>query len=309
MNTNDDFNNKRLLDEIDGLENDSVIKMKENDIKSRPGISVESIILITLIIAVIIGGVYVYYNSNDGHIMKSSEILEFYETYDNNSEGIGLFDDDEYFTGVDVSENESYEQIIERAEDKFAKQKENLVVSQKVMNVNKQLIVCLENKNQEIIYDIDVYAVFYDGENNIVGIDKDGIDVINFNSKKYILFYETPETFERYDIFISKTYFETDNYIELLNDKIEYSDGIVDDKIEINFKNNADKLVDAIRFSIVYYDENNNILDIEETIDVDIKKNKSGTINAYGIWNELTNEKVKYDHYEVILNSAISYNY
>ena len=56
--------------------------------------------------------------------------------------------------------------------------------------------------------------------------------------------------------------------------------------IVITGKNNSNTKIDIIDFSIVYYDENKNILDVELLTEFDISKNGTFEIEGYGIYNE-----------------------
>lgn len=286
MRTNDDFNNKKLMDEIDELENNNVIDGSSEVINSKNGISVKNIIIIVIIIAIVVF-LYTCYTNYDGDIKSMLYDYEDYEEFD----------------------YESYQKELEKAEENFTTQKENFILSKIGRNVNGNLLLSLENKNRENFKDVEVYAVFFDGEDKIIGIDQYSVTYIKGESKIYFSLYEVPDTFEKCDFFITKRYFETDEYTEIFNDKIEFITKVVDENVEINFRNNSDETIDTVNFSIIYYDKDKNILDIEEIFEFDIEPNKTKTVYGYGCLNEETWEMLKYDHCDVILNSAIRYDY
>ena len=315
MNTNDDFENKRLIEEIENLENDSTEgAIKGSPIKQNKKIDLENIVFIFVIIVVVIAGIYVYFKNP-----KATE--EMFEEYskeaignDVSVEDISLIPTDS-FSFFDFSEEyeenlsyEEYENLIKQKEDDFHRQKENLVVTEKILDVNKNLIACIENKNDVSLIDMEIYAVFFDGENNIIEVTSDYLDAIDANSKYYFKVAYTPENYEKCEIFITKRYFDDEEYIKLYNDKITFTDSIdKDGQIEIKATNNANEMMDYINFSVVYYDENDKILYVDTTSILELKKNKSDVTTVYGGWDIEKEEYINYDHYEVILNYAYAY--
>ena len=315
MNTNDDFENKRLIEEIENLENDSTEgAIKGSPIKQNKKIDLENIVFIFVIIVVVIAGIYVYFKNP-----KATE--EMFEEYskeaignDVSVEDISLIPTDS-FSFFDFSEEyeenlsyEEYENLIKQKEDDFHRQKENLVVTEKILDVNKNLIACIENKNDVSLIDMEIYAVFLDGENNIIEVTSDYLDAIDDNSKYYFKVAYTPENYEKCEIFITKRYFDDEEYIKLYNDKITFTDSIdKDGQIEIKATNNANEMIDYINFSVVYYDENDKILYVDTTSILELKKNKSDVTTVYGGWDIEKEEYINYDHYEVILNYAYAY--
>lgn len=303
---NDDLNknidNKKLLEEIEGLENDS--SNQENTINSKVKINKENIIIIVLIVIVIIGIIYTYLsNSEDGiSLNEFDKYLEedYFSNYDDDE--YDYFDDDEYY--YDDEDDEYYDQ--DQEEEKFNNQKLNLVISQETLNVNKKLVAAIKNQNSENVFDFDVYVVFFDGENKVIGVDYNSIDLVKSNYEYYTVFEETPDNFERYEFFITKSFFYSSD-TTILDDQVSYDVNESDGNVVINFKNNSNKLIDYMSFSIVYYDEENKILDVEELYEFDVKKNSSGELVGYGIWNYTDNTDVKYSRYEVIFNYAVSY--
>ena len=315
MNTNDDFENKRLIEEIENLENDSTEgAIKGSPIKQNKKIDLENIVFIFVIIVVVIAGIYVYFKNP-----KATE--EMFEEYskeaignDVSVEDISLIPTDS-FSFFDFSEEyeenlsyEDFENLIKQKEDDFRKQKENLIVTEKIIDVNKNLIACIENRNDVPLIDMEMYAVFFDGENNIIEVTSDYLDAIDANSKYYFKVAYTPENYEKCEIFITKRYFDDEEYIKLYNDKITFTDSIdKDGQIEIKATNNANEMIDYINFSVVYYDENDKILYVDTTSILELKKNKSDVTTVYGGWDIEKEEYINYDHYEVILNYAYAY--
>ena len=315
MNTNDDFDNKKLMQEIDRLENnESVIKTK--DLKGKPGISIENIVLI-IIITIIVGcGIYVYNYENNMSFKSVSEYGEYIEDsdfsnyeiveddYDNIKEFVYEFSDEDEIEAEPLD----YDQEENTKKEQFNVQKKNIKITDKVFTVNGDFVLGVENANKENIYDLDIYAVFYDGENTIVGIEENTIDILEPNKKYFLSYYKVPENFERYELFLTKEYFDDYSWCSILNDEVELSHNKIGTDIEIKVKNNSKEKIDFVDLTVVYYDKNNNIIDIENVSISDIRKNGTGKIMAYGIWDYKKGKDIEVDHYEVILNRAVSYD-
>lgn len=190
--------------------------------------------------------------------------------------------------------------------EEFEKAKEKLVIEDEGVTVNNELMICLDNQSPTILYDLDVYAVFY-SNNEIVEAKREFIEAINSNSKYFLKFRYEIENYDRYEIVVTKEYYGAYNET-LINDNIEFTSKKVNDSIKINYKNNGSEDIDAIGFSVVYYDENNKIVDIENRLS-NYGREKEGTIEAYGNWDLTKNKAIEYDHYEVILDYAEGYYY
>lgn len=305
MNTNDDFESKRLMEEIEKLENDSSIQVEEEAIKSKNPL-VENLVFLGTILVVVLGVLYLYNTKDNSGKLKKVEI------YKNEDSVKEIINDDKELYQIDEKYNidyENYDTDYNIAEKAFAEQKQNIEVSKNIININKELVLCIKNNNKTSIPNVYVYAVFYDGENTIVGIENSMIEVLVGESERYITFFKNPKDYERVETFITKEYFG-DSIGTILNDKISYE--LNDDengKLEkIEIKNNSDKKVDIVEVTIIYYGTDDNILSVENKSCYDIKKNKKGVINVYGIWDDAIGEYMNYDHYEIQIDSAISYN-
>ena len=302
MNTNDDFENKRLLEEIDKLDNEPGISTEEGAIKTK-NLVVENFIFFAIIIAVVLGVVYLY--SSKGNATKLEKVVEVSDekAKENNFEKETPQIAKEY--NID---HDNYEESTNNAKKHFESQKENIIVTKNMLNINKEFVLCLNNKNVESIPNISVYIVFYDGENNIIGIEESMIEVLVGNAERYITFENPPENFEKTEVFVTKKYF-SDSIGTLFNNELSYKareDG--QGKLEeIEILNTSDKKIDIIEFSVIYYDSKDELLTVESRYCFDLKKGKSEKVDFYGIWNEETGEDIEYDHYEVKVNYAIEY--
>ncbi len=184
--------------------------------------------------------------------------------------------------------------------------RKNINITDEIFNINRKLILGVQSQNTETISDVEVYVVFFDGEEKIVGIEKNGIEYLIPNNKYYILFEKTPENFESYKIFINKDIFLPFND-NLLNDFIEYKQIEEDGESKIEVKNNSSNIIDNINFTVLYYNEKNIIIDIAEYNCFDLKSNKTDKIKMFEIFDEESEKPLEYDRCEIILNYATRY--
>ena len=81
---------------------------------------------------------------------------------------------------------------------------------------------------------------------------------------------ETPKDYDNYEVFISKyNYYE--NIFKLQNDYVTYEANIEDELIKIKIYNSGSKIENVV-FTILYYDKNGKILDVDEVTDYNISK-------------------------------------
>lgn len=273
---NNNIDNEKLLSEIESLEDET----SNSDSNLSKGNKWLTIFLIIALIGL--------------------SLLYFGESYYND-----FFEqtNDKYYD----EQVESYLEQEEVSKDKFEEQRKNIAIKETFLNVNKELIAVLTNDNPEEITDLLVEVIFYDGENKPIEIDSSVISIIEKNSKCYIKFFETPKEFERYEFLISKEYYWYDN-MEYVTDQVSYELEQEDGYTNLVVKNNYSKEITEINMQIVYYDENNTVMDIEDIYIGNLKKNKTKTEELYlTIWDNDTYEPIEYDRYEVNLLGAYIY--
>lgn len=217
-----------------------------------------------------------------------------------------------YFRDTSTSETDySDEDYIEYEKQVaiFEEQKDNLVIESSNLNFNKELIAIVANKNDETITDITVEVIFYDGDNKPIEIDSSQIEVLGSNSEGYVKFYDTPENFERYEFLISKEYYlytNTDVGQYISYEIVESDSYAQDDSLVI--KNNYDKTISEASFQIVYYDEDDKIIDVENINFYEIKKKRTQTENIDKVlYDKQTYDEINYSRYEVNLLGASIY--
>lgn len=226
-------------------------------------------------------------------------ILLVYSFYENN------ISDFENLENEETEEYLSYEEKENIEKEKFEEQKSNIKISSQGLDINKKLILLLENQNTDNISNFSVYVIFYDGENNPVMVDIENIKILEKDVKHYVTIDKTPENFESYDFLIVKEYFN-DNYISYRKD-ISFETHKDKDNIIIDGKNNSSTEIDNIEFTVIYYDESGKVIGIKEANEYDVGKNKNFSIEVYNLYKKDTYEDIEYASYDVILNGAYKY--
>lgn len=265
----ENIDNDKLLSEIDSLEDEREVTAKSNKNKFS---------LIIVIIA-LLGLSILYFGS--------------YNDYD-------LFED----TDKEIT---SYVEKEEELKSKFEEQKDNIIIKNTFFSKNKELMVLISNNNNEVITDLRVEVVFYNGENKIIEIDSAIVNIIEKEAECYIKFLNTPEEFERYDFLISKDYYWYDN-LEYVTNQISYEVIEKNDNNNLVVKNNYSKDISEVDFQIVYYDENNNVIDAENIHIDELKKNSTQTEELYlELFDNKTYDQIDYKRYEIKLLGAYIY--
>lgn len=269
----------------DDLNSDNSIKNENLDINEKKNKIFQNQIVLNIIFGITIVCLLLYAG------YKSSED----DVFEKNSENT-LSDD--------ISEL-SYEEKQELYKKEFEEKKKNINITSCGFDVNKDLIVLVENNNDEVLSQMNLYVIFYDGDNNPIEVQTKNITILEKNGKNYFTIYNTPKECETYQFLLEKKYFYND-YVSYVND-ISFETSKEDDEIIINGKNNSDKKINIITFSVIYYDENGKILKISDENTYDVKKNKEFSLKCYNPYDNRSYEKIEYASYDVILTSAYTY--
>lgn len=330
----DAIRNKSLIDQIDSLEDDN------NAIKyEKKGKNTETLVIVGLLIIIIVAIILYGITENSSHIKQfegndifgeatskvedNLNIKDINDLYDSLEDEFEITDDSTEYNDSEDFDYESYDDdyyyddyyeedyeydSTEVLKEEFENQKKNLVIESEGFNIDNDLIVLFKNNNSEPLEGIDVYAVFFDGENNIVDIDTDMIGYLAKGSKFPLLF-KTPKNFETYKIYSKKEFFFESNY-EDFTDKIEFKTEVEKypgDRIIINGKNNSDKKIEYIDFAIVFYDQNDKILDVSLETEYDIRKGQSFNIETWKPYNSKTYDDLEFSRCEVSIVGAYNY--
>lgn len=267
--------------------------MEEYELKnSEKKTKTEKIVLIIVIVIIIGLMIIAFLNNNELDKVESNIDLN-----------------EEYYNGISYEEfqNLSYKEKEKVNKEKFNEQKNNLLITTQGLDINGNLMILMENNNDVPVYDLNMYTIFYDGENKPISITQKRIYLIDEASKNYFTIDKTPENFERYDFLITNENYSSSNYISHKKDISFESYKNEDDRITIKGKNNSSSEINYIIFSIIYYDSSDKIIAIEEVIEYGLDKNKKFETYDYSLYKDDTYEKVEYSRYEVVLNSAYSY--
>lgn len=270
----DNIDNEKLLSEIESLEDDSETITKDNKSVKKAWLKVLGLVVLLGLCTLYFGEGYYYDDIQDDSYEES---IEEYETRE-----------------LEIK-------------NKFKEQQSKIIIKDSFLNFNKELIATVENNNNEAITDLNIEVIFYNGENKPIEIDSTVVGIVEKNSKYYVKFYETPEEFERYEFLVSKDYYLYDNE-DIVTDQISYE--VVENKEEakIVVKNNSSKEISEVDFQILYYDKENNVIDVEYVSLYEIKKKRTQTETMYlEIFDKKTYDAVEYEKYEVNLLGAYIY--
>lgn len=289
--------NKDLLNEIDKLEdNDEIVEEKER-ITSHEKIFT---IIVILIIVVALFMMYLSYKGN--YIVSNKENKQ-----DDFSAYLDVNNDEEDEKNVE-NETIDYLELENQRKEQFETQKNNLIITSQMLDIDGKLIATIHNGNEETIENILVQVIFYNGEDRPIKIDESIIEVLDSQSDYYMLFEYTPKAYERCEFLITKENFY--NSYNSNKNEVSFSVEEKSDKnmIEISGKNNSDHKIQKINFAVVYYNESDQIIAIREETQYDIKKQKDFKIQVNKqLYSYDTFEDIPYSRYEVILLNAMSY--
>ena len=289
--------NKDLLNEIDKLEDNEEI-LEETE-KSTSHEKVFTIIVILIIVAALFmmylsyKGTYIVSNKEN----KQDDFSAYLDVNNNEDEGNKI-----------ENEEIDYEELERQKREKFEQQKNNLVITSQMLDIDGKLIATIYNGNEETIENVLVQVIFYNGEDKPIKIDEKTIEVFDNQSDYFLFFEDTPKSYERCKFLITK-----ENFYNNYNSKKDEISFTVKEKadenvIEISGKNNSDHKIQRVNFAVVYYNENNQIIAIRESSQYDIKKQKEFKIQLNKqLYSYDTFEDVPYSRYEVRLLNAMSY--
>ena len=80
-----------------------------------------------------------------------------------------------------------------------------------------------------------------------------------------------------------------------------------DDEVIIRGKNNSSEKLEYVIFEIIHYDDKDNVINVKEAFEFDIRKNKSFEIDEYiDLYDDETYDPIAYSRYEIRLVEAYS---
>ena len=283
------MNSRKIIDEINSLDEDSDSAIKS----ARRGINVGTIIFIAGIF-ILIFGAYMYSTKDKRYAQEA--LTEFGEYISENKQ--------EFY-----KEDIDYEELNENEEKRLEEEVSNIIIKKEFIDINRNLGIVINNQNGETTSGILIQVIFYNSENKPIKIAENSTNILESNIDYYITFTNTPEEYERYEFLISKEY--EDLSIKSLKNSITYDvKEKNEDEIIISGKNSSSEIIDEIEFLLIYFDENDNILAVDNIYEYDIGKKKKFEIEEYlELYDDEYFEEVPYSRYEVVLTSAYSYEY
>ncbi len=299
--------NKDLINEIDKLEdNKEIIEEKSTSHEKVFTIIVILIIIVALFMLYLsYKGTYIVSNKEN----KQDDFSAYLENIDNNEKDDNNDNNDNNSNnGNNENEEIDYEELENQKKEKFEQQKNNLSITSQMLSVDGKLIATIHNGNQESIENILVQVIFYNGEDKPIKIDQNTIDIFDSETDYYMFFQDTPKNYERCDFLITKENYG-DFYISRKNDiTFNVEENKEENEIKISGKNNSNEKIEEVKFSVIYYNENDQIIAIREESQYDIKKQKEFKIEIdNSLYSYETFEDIPYSRYEVLLLNAISY--
>lgn len=285
-----DKENQRLLDEIDKL--DDVEFTESTSVKNSKNLKkvIISVILVSIALLTI-------------QYLTNLEMEASYESI--------LNEEDEDFDKFIY--NEDYEDHDYGAEVEFEQaqkvlfdiQKTNLVVKKEVLSINKELISVINNNNDEAMKNVLVQVIFYNGENKPIKIDESSISLLEPHMDYYIKFSGAPEEYERCEYLFTQEYLPLKT-LASIKDQVKFElFNKSEDCVQLKVNNLSDKMASRVNMVVVYYDDKDNILDINEWDFYDVKKKDIDEEDIYiDLYNFDTNESVDFSRYDVLLQEA-----
>lgn len=203
------------------------------------------------------------------------------------------------------SKNETEYKSDEELKKEQEEQRKNLIINEEGKNINNDLIISIENKNKDLACNLYVFATFYK-DDRILAIEEQDVNTILKDNKRYVKFEETPDEYDRYEIFIKE--FEIGNYKDsILNEYVILTPYTEKGNVKAKIDNRSNKKINRAELTIIYYDSNGKILDIENSNEYNIWKSLSGETIGYGVWDDNKNSYIEHSKIEVILDAAIHY--
>lgn len=293
--------NKKLLDEIDELEDEHENKekkeMSDYTIVEDKKNNKSSTILIGILCLIIFFGIFykivqdeIEYNYFESNVKDELENME--KTEITLGEILELYEEDN---------DEDYYRVNKI---KFQESKKNIVTEEIYKSNENNLILKIKNNSNNQLFNINVFVVFYDGEDQILDVSCEYITAFDVNAEFYFELSNTPEAYERYDICYSKTGFYDENY-SIKTNNVELEKINVKDNVgEVTFKNKSSDKIDSICAVVLYYDENNKVCDMEKIYVSDLKRKTKEKF--YGTMNFNISD---YNNYEIKIIEAYSLEY
>lgn len=274
-------------------------------------------ILIILIIIIFVG-ISAYLKTKESSMLEfasedsiENEFLE--EDINLIEEDMNLFEEDINLIEENITLSNENSDVISDSfmlnssdSDEFAKQfeeyKKNIEISRIIDAQNECHIVITNNNNVEI-KDLELYIIYYDQNDNPIEIEIQYFYSILPNSKATSLLYNSPEDFNRFEFLLKSRQNENTNvFYTSCPEDIIYSVVEDNDYITISCENISDSKIDTVTFLVIYYNENDEIVDISSPFGVDIIKNQKSEIQVYKDF------ELEFYKYEVWLQEAYRSN-
>lgn len=261
-------------------------------------------ILIILIIIISVG-IFSYLKIKQDSFLevKSEDYIKnefFEEDFTLNNEDTNLFEEDITLNNEDSGALLDDLNLDTSDSNEFIKQfeeyKKNVEIS-KIIKAQEESYIVVENNNNVEMNDLELYVIYYDQNDNPIEIESLYFSSILPNSKSASALYNLPEKFTSFK-FLLKPGLNGFDYYKSCPEDIIYNYIEDESTIMIFGENISDSKIDTVTFLVIYYNENNEIVDISVNSDFDITENQKYVFKVY------KDLELEFDRYEVILQEA-----
>ena len=162
---------------------------------------------------------------------------------------------------------------------------------------NKNLGIMLYNTSEKT-NDVIVTVNYLSGDGKTVGIATETVNALEPKREAAIVLANDTD-WDTFDISVK----ESESKNTSLSKNIKYTHKNTGRNIELTIKNETDKTINTLSFSVAYFDKNHDLVGFTTSSDLTIEGKSDGTIKLDYPRNE-RNRKITFDTYEVYLNQA-----
>lgn len=183
-------------------------------------------------------------------------------------------------------------------------------VKYETTETNQGLVVVLDNENKIDVMP-EVSIVFFDSNNNMLSTDDDYFKTLKAGSKGVMVFkYPYDSNYNKVDynhfeitisVDVNNPLFKLKSY----SDKVKVKSNIGANSVVANATNDADKDLDGIELTAIYY-SNGIIVGTDDKFIYGLSSGKSKTIN-FNIPHDSNYDDIIFDDYEILVSEAYTY--
>lgn len=164
-------------------------------------------------------------------------------------------------------------------------------------NYRNRMVLALTNVSAETVPDISLQVIFYDKDGNIIGMEKDGHDVVLSGSTVITTKRITNEVSDYASV---EVIIDTERYTNSYTnhaESLEIDGDVSGDKVFLQVTNNAKQTISEVEIAVVYY-KNGMIVGADDDTVVDLAVGKKHIFEFSGY------ETCGADEYKIFVNKA-----